>query len=405
MRGSGNSLPGPEHISGTDAHETGLLLSPDCPDNMPPQADNNSLWYYKQVFLAVPGNIYYWKVTMTKNPLRWIASWICLLLIGTALIAIPAGALDFEPVGSPPLNTVTIASGDSVFIQGIATGHPQKGLQLWIISHNYLKVTTIPVNDDNTYEYELKPSDTRNLASGQYFFLVQHPMINGQFDIIYDRASGKIINRQLGNGMDIFTISGSGSLQGPDSAQALVNAIGSQNIDDTFATYSFYISPPTALINPIGDHYTGDKFTIAGSTNLAAGDDLQIDIISSSFTPTQKAESGEFSGLSHVVKVVPGSSGYNRWSVDVDATTFKPDEYIVKVSAILQDVTASTYFNILPGSPPTSAPTTVIVTNTPTAVPTTTLPTPTPATTTKSPLPWGIALGALAVLALVRKRG
>ena len=115
--------------------------------------------------------------------------------------------------------------------------------------------------------------------------------------------------------MDIFTISGAGSLQGPDSAQALVNAISSQNIDDTFATYSFYISPPTALINPIGDHYVGDKFTIAGSTNLAAGDELMVDVTSSSFTPTQKAQSGEFSGLSGVVKVVPGSGGYNHWSL------------------------------------------------------------------------------------------
>jgi hypothetical protein len=342
---------------------------------------------------------------MTKNPLRWTICCACLFIIGIALIAIPAGALDYEPVGSPSSNTVTIANGDSVFIHGIATGHPRNGLQLWIISHNYLKVTTLAVNDDNTYEYELKPADTRNLASGQYFFLVQHPMMNGQFDIIYDRASGKIINRQLGkgNGMDIFTISGAGSLQGPDSAQALVNAIGSQNIDDTFATYSFYISPPTALINPIGDHYIGDKFTISGSTNLAAGDDLMVEVTSSSFKPTEKAESGEFSGISGVIKVVKGSGGYNRWSFDVDATTFKPDEYIVKVSGITQDVTASTYFNIVNGLPPTSATTTVTLPVT-TAVPATTLPPLPVTTTTKSPLPCWIALGALAVMAGMRKR-
>jgi hypothetical protein len=342
---------------------------------------------------------------MTKNPLRWTICCACLFIIGIALIAIPAGALDYEPVGSPSSNTVTIANGDSVFIHGIATGHPRNGLQLWIISHNYLKVTTLAVNDDNTYEYELKPADTRNLASGQYFFLVQHPMMNGQFDIIYDRASGKIINRQLGNrnGMDIFTISGAGSLQGPDSAQALVNAIGSQNIDDTFATYSFYISPPTALINPIGDHRVGDKFTISGSTNLATGDDLMVEVTSSSFKPTEKAESGEFSGISGVIKVVQGSGGYNRWSFDVDATTFKPDEYIVKVSGITQDVTASTYFNIVNGLPPTSTTTTVTLPVT-TAVPATTLPPLPVATTTKSPLPCWIALCALAVMAGMRKR-
>jgi hypothetical protein len=342
---------------------------------------------------------------MTKNPLRWTVCCACLLIIGTALIAIPAGALELDPVGFASLNTVTIANGDSVLIHGIATGHPRNGLQLWIISHNYLKVTTLAVNDDNTYLYELKPADTQNLASGQYFFLVQHPMMNGQFDVIYNPTTGKIINKQLdgGKGMEIFTISGSGSLQGPDSAQALVNAIGSQNIDDTFATYSFFISPPNAFINPIGDHYVGDKFTISGSTNLAAGDDLMVEITSSSFKPTEKAQSGEFSGISGVVKVVQSTGGYNRWSFDVDATAFKPDEYIVKVSGITQDVTGSTYFNIVNGLPPASATTGIIVPFT-TTVPTTTVPLLTATTTPKSPLPCWIALGALTVLTYMRKR-
>jgi hypothetical protein len=342
---------------------------------------------------------------MTKDPLRWTIGCVCLLLIGTALIAMPAGALDLEPAGSASSNTVTIANGDSVMIHGIATGHPHNGLQLWIISHNYLKVTTLAVNDDNTYLYELKPADTQSLASGQYFFLVQHPMMNGQFDVVYDRSTGKIINKQLdgGRGMEIFTISGSGSLQGPDSAQALVNAINSQNIDDTFATYSFYISPPNALINPIGDHYVGDKFTISGSTNLAAGDDLMVEVTSSSFKPTDKTQSSEFSGISRVVKVVQGSGGYNHWSLDVDATTFKPDEYIVKVSGIIQHVSGSTYFNIINRPPPVSATTTVTVTAT-TPVPTTTIPPTTVTTTPKSPLPCWIALGVLAVTVCMRKR-
>lgn len=341
---------------------------------------------------------------MIKKQLHWTIDYAWLFVIALAMIAVPACAVELDPVASTSSNTITIANGDSVLIHGIATGQPRNGLQLWIISKNYLRVTTIGVNDDDTYLYELKPADTQNLAPGQYFFLVQHPMMNGRFDIIYDRASGKIINRQLGNGngMDIFTISGSGSLQGPDSAQALVNAISSQNIDDTFATYSFYISPPTAFINPIGDHYVGDKFTISGSTNLAAGDDLMIEISSSSFQPTEKAQSGEFSGISGIVKVIPGNGGYNRWSFNVDTTTFKPDEYIVKVSGITQDVTTSAYFNIITGIPKTSATTTVTAPAT-TAIPTI-LPPLTVADTPKSPFPYWIAIGALVVIAGIRKR-
>ena len=78
-----------------------------------------------------------------------------------------------------------------------------------------------------------------------------------------------------------------------------------------------------------------------------------VEITSSSFKPTEKSQGSEFSGASGVVKVVEGSGGYNHWSFDVDATAFKPDEYIVKVSGIIQDVTGSTYFNIIPGTPPT----------------------------------------------------
>jgi hypothetical protein len=319
---------------------------------------------------------------------------ICSLLLSIALI-MPAGAIELDPVGSSS-GTVTVTNGDSVFIHGIATGQPRNGLQLWIISHNYLKVTTLAVNDDDTYQYELKPADTQNLASGQYFFLVQHPMMNGQFDIVYNPSDGTIVNRQLGGGTgkEIFKLSGAGSLQGPDSAQALVDAIGSQNIDDTFATYSFFISPPAAFINPVGDQYVGDQFTLSGSTNLATGDELMVEVISSSFKPTDKSQSGEFSGISGVVKVVPGSGGYNRWSFDIDTTTFKPDEYIVRVSGIVQDVTASTYFTLLEGPRPVTSTATVTATGTPADRTTTLLPT-TMATTPRSPLPGWIAAGAL----------
>jgi hypothetical protein len=229
-------------------------------------------------------------------------------------------------------------------------------------------------------------------------------MVNGRFDIVYDPSSGTIINRQLGTGREIFRLSGSGSLQGPDSAEALVNAIGSQNIDDTFATYSFFITPPAAFIHPVGDLYAGDQFTLSGSTNLAAGDELMIEVVSSSFSPTEKSRSGEFSGISGVVKVVPGSGGYNQWSFDVDTTAFRPDEYIVKVSGIVQDVTASAYFNIRSGPRPVTATATVTATGT-TAVPATTLLPATMATTPRSPLPCGIAAGALlAVWAYTRKK-
>jgi trimeric autotransporter adhesin len=331
---------------------------------------------------------------------------VCLFVIALVALLIPASALDLGNTGYGTTTAGTISNGDPVTLHGIATGHPRNGLQVWVISKNYLKMSTIQVNNDNTFEFELRSSDTRNLASGQYFVVVQHPMMNGEFDVYYNSASGSVINRQLGvGGTKIFQMSGSGSLQGPDSAQALVSAISSQNIDDSFTTYTFTINPPAAFIDPIGDHAIGDRFTIQGSTNLAVGDNLMVDITSSSFKPTQKTGSGEFSGANGMVTVIPGSGGLNRWSFDVDASAFKADEYIVKVSGVTIDVTGSTTFNIAerpPTTPATPVSTAVVTASLPTTTPMPQPPAPTP---TKSSLPLGITVIGLAVTLLAKGAG
>ncbi len=329
---------------------------------------------------------------------------VFLLLLCALLIIPPLSAISLSP-GSSFAGAPTIANGDLVSVHGIATGHPRDGLQVWLIGYNYVKITTVSTNADNTYEYELKSADTQSLAPGQYFVLVQHPMMNAEFDIYYDSSTGRVINRQLGTGTSIFQLTGSGSLQNSDGANALMRAINSQNLDDTFATTSFIIGNPTAFINPIEDHAVGDTFTIHGSTNLAVGNNLMIEIISSSFKPTQKVQGGEFSGSAGTVKVEPGTNGFNRWSFDVDTSTFKPDEYIVQVSGTTIEVTGSTTFNIV-DKLPTSVKTPLPETTVRTVIPITTTP-PTPLTTTqKSPLsPTLIVIGiVLAGCAMLLKR-
>lgn len=343
------------------------------------------------------------KCTMLLRLSSFRIFWIALAFV--VCLTAPVSAVTLTPGSS---GTAFIANGDPVYINGVATGHPQAGLQIWLIGKNTAKVSTVSVNADNTYSYELKSTDTQNLASGQYMVIVQHPMMNGQFDIVYSAADGKVINKQLGGGMTIFQLTSAGSLQSPDAASALMEAIGSQNIDDTFATASFYVSPPDALVKPVGDHYVGDKFTISGTTNLAAGDQLQVDVYSSSFSPTTKNQNGEYSGASGVVPVVSGASGRNTWSFDVDATDFRPDEYIVKVAGITVEASGSTTFNILPAAAATTAETVAVTPSLPVISMATTEPvtTATPAatpTTRQSPLPAGIAAcGLLAAFCLMK---
>ena len=314
---------------------------------------------------------------------RYACSMLFFMLCAVFILP-SAAAITLSP-GDTGSTSSAIANGDPVYIRGVATGHPQNGLLVWIIGNNYVKIDTVMVNADNTYACELKSSDTQNLASGQYFVLIQHPMMNGQFDIVYDPGTGRVTNRQLGEGTVIYQLTGPGSLQSPDAGFALMRAITNQNIDDSFTTVSFFVSRPAALIDPIGEHFVGDRFTITGSTNLAAGDTLMIEIYSSSFKPTQKVQGSGFSGSTGTIKVMPGTNGYNRWSFDIDASTFRPDEYLVKVSGITLEVTGSTTFTIverLPATLKTPAPVTTILSVT---LPPTTPPAPAP-TTQKSPL-------------------
>ncbi|MFA6331375.1 MAG: hypothetical protein WCX22_00340 [Methanoregula sp.] len=330
------------------------------------------------------------------------------LILCFAMLALPVSALTLTP-GSSGSSSSTISKGDPVYITGIATGHPSNGLQVWLIGNNMAKVSTISVNSDNSYKYEITSAETQNLASGQYLVIIQHPMMNGQFDITYSPSTGQVINRQLGSGTSIFQLTSAGSLQSSNAASTLMSAINSQNIDDTFATASFYISPPDAFINPIGEHAVGDKFTITGSTNLAVGDNLQVDVYSSSFSPTTKSQSGEYSGASGVVQVKAGSNGRNQWSFDIDATSFKPDEYIVTVEGIIQEVKGSTTFTIVQPLPATTQIPETTATLQQETVPVTVLQTTIPAevpTTQKSPVPVGIGAGSLvaALVLLNRKR-
>ena len=136
--------------------------------------------------------------------------------------------------------------------------------------------------------------------------------------------------------------------------------------------------------------------------------EILVEVTSSSFKPTDKTQSGEFSGATGTVKVIKGTDGLNTWSFPVDAAAFKPDEYIVQASGITVNAQTSTLFNVVEFKP-TAVPTTVVPTtaSVTTVVPTTAVPTtvPTAKPTTQPGFGALIALIGLGVVAflVVRK--
>jgi len=243
-----------------------------------------------------------------------------------------------------------VAKGDKLYVRGTAEGDPSQGVAIWILGKNKVLYATESVNDDMSFEHEITGSETESLYAGQYFVVVQHPMYNNEFDVYPDNAlePQKVLGAYPTRDSELFRIGGSGSLQGTDAADALVKAIDSAMVDDIYTKLQFLVEEPKVTINPIGEQAVGSKFEIAGTTNLAYDDnDLQVEVTSSSFKPTDKSQSGEFSGASGTVQVQQGTDGLNKWSFTVDASTFKPDEYIVRVSGVTTDVVETALFNIV----------------------------------------------------------
>ena len=318
-----------------------------------------------------------------------------------------------KPFVSATAAQSTVAKGDRIYITGTAEGDPS-GVQIWILGKNFYSVNGEVVNSDASFKYEVRQETTRNLASGQYFVVVQHPMQNNRFDVTTTTDGNfnvwvqnlMLIDTATKVPTRIFKLGGAGSLQGSDAAEALVQGINDANVDDTYTKLQFLIEEPVIRIDPIGDKHVGDKFTISAQTNLAVDDEILVQVYSSSFKPTQKSQSGEFSGATGTVKVTKGDSGMNKISFDVDSSTFKPDEYIVTEAAVIQEATGTALFNVLETAPPTPVPTTiatVVATPVPTTIATAV---PTPVPTTKSPgygaLIALIGLGAVAFIVVRR---
>jgi PGF-CTERM protein len=329
-----------------------------------------------------------------------------------------------KPFVSATASQSVVAQGDQFDITGTAQGNPTLGVQIWILGKNYELVTSQSVNSDSSFDYTVQRATTTNLYTGQYYVVVQHPMMNGQFDITpYTLQTGDpgtkgnivVINKQSptsggpGGYQQVFQLTGSGSLQGSDAAEALIEGLNSPNVDDTYTKLQFLVEVPTITVDPIGDRHVGDKFTITGTTNLAVGDQILIQIYSSSFTPTQKTQSGAFSGATGTVTVTQGSSssGLNTWSFDVDASTFKADEYLVTATSVLTTGTGTALFNVLEGTAATAAPTAApaVTTAAPTMVVPTTVPTtvatPVPTQTTTPGFGAFVALIGLGAVAFV----
>ena len=282
------------------------------------QGDNT--WSYKWGTSSIALDAGTYTIYATSQPSSSDSTQLSSVAYGTVSIIIK------PPFVSATASQSTVAQGDNVFITGTAQGQPSEGVMIWILGKNYATIATQSVNSDASFSYEIKKEVTKPLYAGQYFIVVQHPMQNNRFDVYPGGLNGQPTMTADSNGVlnvwtlsqaypsdytkstNDFALTGANSLQGSNAAEALVEAINSANVDDTYTKLQILIENPIITIDPVGDRHVGDKFTITATTNLAVGDDVLFEVYSSSFQPTQKSQSGAFSGATGTVTVTQGTA-------------------------------------------------------------------------------------------------
>jgi PGF-CTERM protein len=278
-----------------------------------------------------------------------------------------------------------VAKGDDLTLTGTAQGDPGN-VAVWVFGKNMqLLAQSATVEDDGTFEYDI--DNTESFSAGQYFVVVQHPMMDKIFGI--EPGTGSQEGWIVGADGSGFTPVNIARLQASDAATALITALDSPNIDDTYVKLTFVVEEAQIFIDAIGDKAAGSTFTITGTTNLAVGDTLNIEVTSAAFQPTSKSEASGFGSVAGVTTVQQGD-GVNTWSFEVDGSSFKPDQYIVNVESIETDTTSTATFNVVEAVPTTQTTPTETATGEVTPTETAT----TEATPTQSP-----GFGALLALA------
>lgn len=292
----------------------------------------------------------------------------------TLIIAAILLLLIFVTPCSAALSSSTVALGDTLTVSGEAPGARQ--VAIYIFGPNYFHYAVTSV-DNRQYEYKLDiPMD---LSQSQYFCIVQSPGTGTTFTVApvtVDGITYITTNPQIGvpaQGSS-FIVSGSGALQSSQAANALEQMINSPNIPDLSQTFTFQVVLPRNTISVIGTQEEGTSFTISGTTNIAAGNDILVDVNLIEFLPTDKNENSSSlwaTGDSGTVVVRQGSGGSNTWSFQVKPLA--AGSYRVIVSAISLSFSANQEFSVV-----SSVPTVTVTTALPTVTTTTEVPTPAP---------------------------
>jgi hypothetical protein len=154
--------------------------------------------------------------------------------------AATVGLILKKPFITAGISPSPVPGGQPFTVGGFAEGNPP-AVQIWIIGDHFVFNTTTPVNPDASFTFTGGTQLSETLPEGPCYLIVQHSMQNNQFDIV---VSGDYVrNLKLNNGTNLFRLTGPGSLQGRDAADALIAAFSDREAyDDTYTIVPFQVT-------------------------------------------------------------------------------------------------------------------------------------------------------------------
>ena len=248
---------------------------------------------------------------------------------------------------------ISIITAPEVIVQGdeaefVINAEATENITAYVFGTNFF-LSTNPVKADkdisNQFTVKILESETANMSTGQYFAVFQHPM----YDTFYNIFAGTDGKFYLNTSADAKNANGellfnAMDRQTANAAQALCDALDSQNIDDMYVKASFFVvgEDESFTISEIPSTIAqGETLTISGVSTANAGNEVTVEMISTAFAAVPK----ETVGSAAFILVTTEVADDGTWEVTLDTSDLNVDEYSLKV-AVTKDGKSETWKNV-----------------------------------------------------------
>jgi len=258
--------------------------------------------------------------------------------VGTYTVTIKAGDVTAYVPLTLKQPFISILEAPEVIVQGeddvefIINAEAAEKIAYYIFGTNYFAYAEEEDNVEdedgedieNQFVVGLTEDDTKTMAPGQYFAVFQHPMYDGELNI------------QGNSNWDITLIPSTvlfnvKERQTANAAQALCDALDTQNIDDMYVKYSFFVvgEDESFTISEIPTSVAqGETITISGVSTANADNTVTVEMISTAFAAVPK----ETVGSAAFILVTTTVAEDGTWEVTLDTSDLNVDEYSLNVA-------------------------------------------------------------------------